>query len=267
MPITRRRLTEEEVKSALMHIYGPKGSSWLLSGQDFTKGHTVKILPEDAARFTFGDRKALTGALEGRYRFRWQGCGIKHFGNNAVRLTGRCIPNLPPTTAELGLEQALLQNYRHPHGLVLVTGSTGEGKTTLLAARVREQLEDPYANLNIVEFASPPEYEYDMIEGETSMYAVSDIPENYKTGAAAIRGAMHRAPNVILAPEARDGAAMALSLEACLTGHLTFTTVQTTDVSSTIQRVQVMFPKEEREERSIAMMQSLRLIVSCRLIR
>ena len=60
----------EIVKSALMHIYGPKGSSWLLSGQDFTKGHTVKILPEDAARFTFGDRKALTGAMEGRYRFR-----------------------------------------------------------------------------------------------------------------------------------------------------------------------------------------------------
>ena len=156
MPITRRRLTDEEVKSALMHIYGPKGSSWLLSGQDFTKGHTVRILPEDAARFTFGDRKALTGAMEGRFRFRWQGCGIKHFGSSSVRLTGRCIPNVPPTTGELGLEAGLLTNFRHPHGLVLVTGSTGQGKTTLLASLTRELLEDPYANLNIVEFASPP---------------------------------------------------------------------------------------------------------------
>ena len=150
---------------------------------------------------------------------------------------------------------------------MLVTGSTGQGKTTLLAALIRELLEDPHANLNIIEFASPPEYEYDMIEGETSMYAVSDIPDNYKTGAMAMRGAMHRAPNVILAPEARDGAMMALSLEACLTGHLTLTTIQTSDVASTIQRTQVMFPKEEREERSIAMMQNLRLIVSCHLIR
>ncbi len=150
---------------------------------------------------------------------------------------------------------------------MLVTGSTGQGKTTLLASLIRELLEDPHANLNIVEFASPPEYEYDMIEGETSMYAVSDIPDNYKTGAMAMRGAMHRAPNVILAPEARDGAMMALSLEACLTGHLTLTTIQTSDVASTIQRAQVMFPKEEREERSIAMMQNLRLIVSCHLIR
>jgi defect-in-organelle-trafficking protein DotB len=98
------------------------------------------------------------------------------------------------------------------------------------------------------------------------MYAVSDIPSNYKTGAMAMRGALHRAPRVIIAPEIRDMVSAQFALEAAQTSHTVYATVHTNTVAETMQRILFMFPLNEREERAVALVQSLRLIVSCKLV-
>jgi defect-in-organelle-trafficking protein DotB len=265
-PVMTRPVMEREIDNATVHLYGAGANAWLLDGNDFTVGHTVKVMAQDDGRFVIGGHRSLSGGTDERYRFRWQGAGVKIYGANSCQLTARIVEQVPPTLSDLGLEPGIIQYHKPPDGLVLITGGTSQGKTRVVAGITRGYLEDPQFHGKILEFANPYEHEFGDLSGPTSMYAVSDIPSNYKTGAMGMRGALHRAPRVIIAPEMRDAVSAHFALEAGQTGHTVYATVHTNTVAETMQRILFMFPLNEREERAVALLQSLRLIISCKLV-
>ena len=122
--ITKRKLTNTEVGDLLNSIYGPNGTTQLLSGQDVDTHYEIR-----------------PGRNE-RYRFRVNGTACQVEGHSAMQLTLRTIPNEPPTLASMNLPEHIIAALAPKDGVVYVTGATGSGKTTLLAAVICELAED-----------------------------------------------------------------------------------------------------------------------------
>ena len=134
--------------------------------------------------------------------------------------------------AEIGMSGGLLgafeQLIRHPHGIILVTGPTGSGKTTTLYGALR-QINEP--GVKIITVEDPVEYQID---------GVMQIPVNPKTGltfAAALRSILRHDPDVIMVGEMRDRETAEIAIQAALTGHLVFSTLHTNDAPSGITRM------------------------------
>ena len=162
--------------------------------------------------------------------------------------------------------ETLQSMLRRPHGLILVTGPTGSGKTTLLAATIRRILEDPERHDVVLTVESPIEFLYDEVAIQNSVVAQSQIGRHLPSWPRAVRNGLRRGPTTLLIGESRDNETMAATLEACLTGHLTFTTLHTTGVPATVSRMVRMFPEGQRDTAYADLIEATQLIVSQRLL-
>jgi len=206
--------------------------------------------------------------LDGRrFRFRVNATSIQIDDQVGTHLTFRIHPNVPPSFDDLAIPpelRAVLLGVRQ--GLILVTGPTGSGKTTLLAATVRHILEDPERSDVVLTIESPIEFLYDDVQLRNSLIAQSQIGRHLPSWPRAVRNGLRRAPTTLLIGESRDTETMAATLEACLTGHLTFTTLHTTGVPATVSRMVRMFPGDQRDTAYTDLIEATQLIVSQRLL-
>jgi twitching motility protein PilT len=164
----------------------------------------------------------------------------------------RALPLHPPQLSELALPPAVEGLTRLSHGLVLVGGPTGSGKTTTVAALV-DAVNRRDAK-HIITIEDPIEYEHAHARSVVEQVEVGiDTPDF----ATALRSAVRQSPDVIVVGEMRDPETMDIALAAGETGHLVFSTVHTTDVTSTVSRVSDAFPPERqptiRQELSMAL--------------
>jgi twitching motility protein PilT len=164
----------------------------------------------------------------------------------------RALPLAPPQLAELGLPAGIESLTRLAHGLVLIGGPTGSGKSTTLAALV--DVINRRDARHIVTIEDPIEYEHPHRQAIVEQVEVGiDAPDF----ATALRSAVRQSPDVIVVGEMRDPETMQIALAAGETGHLVFSTVHTTDVASTVSRVADAFPLERqttiRQELSMAL--------------
>jgi twitching motility protein PilT len=164
----------------------------------------------------------------------------------------RALPLSPPQLAELGLPDGLEALTKLSHGLVLIGGPTGSGKTTTLAALV--DVINRRDAKHIVTIEDPIEYEHAHRQSVVEQVEIGiDAPDF----ATALRAAVRQSPDVIVVGEMRDPETMQIALAAGETGHLVFSTVHTTDVASTVSRVSDAFPPERqptiRQELSMAL--------------
>jgi defect-in-organelle-trafficking protein DotB len=246
--ITKHKLTTAEVGEILNTIYGPNGTTQILSGKDVDTHYEFR--PTRVERY--------------RYRVNGTGCYIE--GHNGIQVTIRTIPSEPPTLAQLDLPQDIVKSVAPQEGVVYITGATGSGKTTLLASIIREIAEDPLCNRKILTYEAPIEFVFDAIEKPTAIISQSEIPKHLPTFADGVRNALRRKPRLILVGEARDPETMSAVLEAALTGHPVYTTLHTTGVPETIRRLVGTFPAEERIGRTIDIIETLRLIIWQKLV-
>ncbi len=264
-PATRRAITAEEAASAVVLLYGSTGPAHLKKAESFDLAHVVE--PEGGARFNVGGQPGVdVSAAQARYRFRVNGTSILTNGTDGAQVTLRAIENEPPRLACMGIEPGILRAYRPRNGIVLICGATGTGKTRLQAGKTRSMIENPHFHGKIIEIGAPIEYEFDSIAGASSLYSPSEIGRHVKSAAAAMRDALRRKPKVLISPECRDRETMEVAIEGAQTGHAIYTTVHTSSVVETVQRILAMFPQEERADRAISLMQSLRLIINCALV-
>ncbi|MDB6110350.1 MAG: pili retraction protein, partial [Pedosphaera sp.] len=166
-----------------------------------------------------------------------------------------------PTLAELKLPEIIYQIPREKTGLVLVTGSTGSGKSTTLAAVLSEfnrtkaihviTLEDP------VEFVHPH---------HKATFNQRELGTDFDNFASGLRAALRQAPKVILVGEMRDRETVKIALSAAETGHLVLSTLHTVDAGQTINRILGMFETEEQEQIRLRLADTLRWVVSQRLV-
>jgi twitching motility protein PilT len=155
--------------------------------------------------------------------------------------TIRALPSGPPILAELGLPPQVEQVTRLNHGLVLVGGATGSGKTTTVAALVNEINRRDARHIITIE--DPIEYEHAHQKSVVEQVEIGIDAPDFPT---ALRAALRQAPDIIVIGEMRDPETMKIALTAGETGHLVFSTLHTTDVTSTVARVADSFPPERQ---------------------
>jgi defect-in-organelle-trafficking protein DotB len=247
-PNTKRNLTNSEVGAILNYIYGPNGTAQLLSGKDIDTNYEVR--PNRITRL--------------RYRVNGTACLID--GHPGIQITLRSIPTSPPEISLMELPEEILENISPKDGIIYVTGATGSGKSTLLSSIVRHIAEDKECNRKILTYESPIEFVYDEIETHSAIISQSEIPLHLPSFAAGVRNALRRKPGLILVGESRDAETIAASLEAALTGHPVYTTLHTNGVAETLRRLVGSFPQEERDGRTIDIIETLRVIICQHLV-
>jgi twitching motility protein PilT len=173
----------------------------------------------------------------------------------------RVIPTKPPNWQDLNLPPAVRNCAELKNGLVLVTGPTGSGKSTTLAAVI--DLINSTRKYHIVTIEDPIEFLHEHKLGTVHQRELhSDTP----TFALALRAALRQAPKVILVGEMRDRETIEVAMEAAETGHLVLSTLHTIDAAKTIDRIIGVFPKNEEKVIRTRLSQSFRRIISQRLL-
>lgn len=174
----------------------------------------------------------------------------------------RAIPETVPTLADLGLPEILGELAMRPKGLVLVTGPTGSGKSTTLAAMIRHALEARRDHVITVE--DPIEF---LHASAGCLINQREVGRDTRSFAAALRGALREDPDIILVGEMRDLETIELALEAAETGHLVLSTLHTVSAAKTIDRVIDVFPGDRQAQIRSALSESLTAVISQTLLR
>ena len=196
-------------------------------------------------------------AIPGKNRFRVN--IFQQRGTYAIVL--RVINTEIPTVEQLGLPAEINNVADLMNGVVLVTGPTGSGKSTTLAAIIdRINREKAY---HIVTIEDPVEY---MHLHKKSTVNQREIGSDTKSFSLALRAALRQAPKVILIGEMRDVETIEIALEAAETGHLVLSTLHTIDAAKTIDRIIGVFPKDQEPQIRTRLAQSFRYIISQRLV-
>jgi twitching motility protein PilT len=173
----------------------------------------------------------------------------------------RVIPEGIPTLQSLALPQELYNICGLKNGIVLVTGPTGSGKSTTLAAIIN-QINTEFA-YHILTIEDPVEY---MHRHNKSTVNQREVGSDTKSFALALRAALRQAPKVILIGEMRDVETIEIAMEAAETGHLVLSTLHTIDAAKTVDRIVGVFPKDQEPQVRTRFSQSFRYVISQRLL-
>jgi twitching motility protein PilT len=164
------------------------------------------------------------------------------------------------TVRDLNLPEILHQPAKEKTGLVLVTGATGSGKSTTLAALL-DEINDTKA-VHIITLEDPVEFVYTQKKATINQ---RELGADFDSFASGLRAALRQAPKIILVGEMRDRATVEIALSAAETGHLVMSTLHTIDAGQTINRILGMFETEEQEQVRHRLADTLRWIVGQRL--
>ncbi len=165
-----------------------------------------------------------------------------------------------PTLQDLGLPDVFQQMTREKTGLILVTGATGSGKSTTLAALLNEVNEN--RSIHVVTLEDPVEFVHPQ---KQATFNQRELGNDFDTFANGLRAALRQAPKIILVGEMRDRETVELGLKAAETGHLVMSTLHTIDAGQTINRILGMFEQTEQEQVRARLADTLRWVVSQRL--
>jgi twitching motility protein PilT len=216
-----------------------------------------------AGKRDLADKLVRTGSVDLSYslakRTRFRVNVFAQRGSYSVVL--RVIPNKIPTVEELGIPPQLNEIGNERNGIVLVTGPTGSGKSTTLAAIINKINQDNA--IHIITIEDPIEYLHPHVKSTINQ---REVGADTQTFALALRAALRQAPKVILVGEMRDVETISIALEASETGHLVLSTLHTIDASKTIDRIVGVFPKNEERQVRTRFSQAFKWVVSQRLI-
>jgi twitching motility protein PilT len=229
-------LGKEDMEATLRRLLGDAGWERLLNEFEVDASYEIK----DVARFrlnAFKERGQFGAAM-------------------------RVIPLVTPTIDGMGLPAVLKDICQAPQGLVLVTGPTGSGKSTTLAAMITH-INDT-APLHIVTIEDPIEFLY---TDKMCTIRQRQLGNDVKSLAEALRRVLRQDPDVILMGEMRDPETIELAMHAAETGHLVFSTLHTNDAKQTIDRIINSFPSDAHGQVRAQMGLALQAVVSQRLVR
>ena len=204
---------------------------------------------------------------DGEADFAYQLEGVSRFRVNAFRQRGtisialRAIPYNVRTIDELGLPDVVRKLADEPRGIILLTGTTGSGKSTTLAAMI-DHINSTRAR-HIVTLEDPIEY---LHRDKLSIINQREVGADTKSFAQAMRRVLRQDPDVILIGEMRDEETVRTALSAAETGHLVLSTVHTLDATETINRIIDFFPPHLQQQARVMLASTLRGAISQRLV-
>jgi twitching motility protein PilT len=236
VPIRFRDLAEAELESYVSEILSRN------QNDRFRAGHDVDFsyVSEDGGRFRVN---------------------VFH-KDSGVGAVFRSIPNQVPTLDSLHLPPVVKKLCDHHQGMILVTGSTGTGKSTTLAAMI--DLLNSTRRLNIISLEDPIEFVH---RSKQSQVVQRELGTHLPSFAEGVRAAMREDPDVILVGEMRDADTIAMAMTAAETGHLVLGTLHTTSAVKTIDRMIDALPADQREQTKSFLAQSLLAVITQVLVR
>ena len=206
-------------------------------------------------------------ATVGEADFSYEVLGLSRFRVNAFRQRGhvsialRAIPFQVRTTADLGLPPVIQELAEQPRGIVLLTGTTGSGKSTTLAAMI-DHINSTRAR-HIVTLEDPIEY----LHGDKmSIINQREVGQDTESFARAMRRVLRQDPDAILIGEMRDEETVRTALSAAETGHLVLSTLHTLDATETVNRIIDFFPPHLQQQARVMLASTLRGVVGQRLV-
>ena len=226
-----RDLRDTELEGYLMEILTPNQSDHFRIGHDLD----FSYVSTDGGRFRVNIFRKDTG----------------------IGATFRAIPSEVPTLEKLGLPPIVTKLCDYHQGMILVTGSTGTGKSTTLAAMIN--LLNRSRRLNIISLEDPIEFVH---RSKSSQIIQRELGTHIPSFAEGVRAAMREDPDVILVGELRDAETIRMAMTAAETGHLVLGTLHTTSATKTIDRLIDALPAEEREQTKAFLSQSLLAVVT-----
>jgi twitching motility protein PilT len=221
------------------------------------------------AKLIIGDNESATESLDkfGSTDLSFSVPGLCRFRVNIFKQRGthaiimRVIPARAPRFEDFDLPPQLREIVELKNGIVLVTGPTGSGKSSTLAAIIDLINETKF--YHIVTIEDPIEF---LHQHKNSTIHQRELHSDTPNFALALRAALRQAPKVILVGEMRDRETMEVALEAAETGHLVLSTLHTIDAAKSVERIIGVFPKNEEQSIRMRLSQSFRFIVSQRLL-
>lgn len=236
-PITKQALTPEQTKAIALHVMS---------------------VEEDKARIDKIQDYDCSWAVPGVGRFRINIMKQR----NSFMIVMRSIPLDVPTFDGLGLPQVMAKVAEAERGMILVTGVTGSGKSSTMAALINYM--NQHENKHILTLENPIEFLHKDINCTVTQREIGSDTADFKMG---LRAALRQDPDVIMIGELRDAETIDTAMKAAETGHLLISTLHTADAQSTILRMMAMFPPEEQEVVRIRLGESLAAVISQRLLR
>lgn len=214
----------------------------------------------DSQRKEFEERLDIdfSFSIQGLARFRVNGFNQKR-GTSAVF---RTIPSKVLTLEQLNVPKAFYNIAAIPRGVILVTGPTGSGKSTTLAAIIDHINERDFGHILTIE--DPIEFEH---ESKRCLINQRELGPNCRSFDNALRAALREDPDVIMIGELRDLETIRLALTAAETGHLVFATLHTSSAAKTVDRLVDVFPSEEKELMRTMVSESMRAVISQTLLK
>jgi len=236
MPLTKEKIITPEIA---------KGFAFSL----MSEVKKEKFLAEKEVDFSYD--------FEGKARFR-----VNIFlQRDCTSLALRLIPSVIRTVEELGLPPVLHEFTRKSQGLVLITGASGQGKSTTLAALI-DEINHTKA-VHIITIEDPIEYMY---KGDHAIVEQREVLTDTHSFTSALKSSFRQDPNVIMVGEMRDLETIATTITVAETGHLVFATLHTNSASQSIHRMIDVFPAEQQNQIRFQLAGSLLGVVSQRLI-
>jgi twitching motility protein PilT len=221
---------------------------------DELKVMLYEITPEEKIK-TFEE----TGDMDFGYEIpgiaRYRANYFRH--EDGVGAVFREIPSKIATISELGLPRVVAKLASLPRGLVLVTGPTGSGKSTTLAAIIDEA--NRTRKDHIITIEDPIEFKH---EHKGCIVTHREVSRHTRSFSAALRSALREDPDIILVGEMRDLETMRLAIEAASTGHLVFSTLHTTGAVNTVDRIIEVFPTNEQAQIRTTLADAIRAVIS-----
>jgi len=193
--------------------------------------------------------------------------GVARFRVNIFRQSGRFaivmrkLQSEIPTLDKLGLPPIFRQIIKEKNGIVLLTGGTGSGKTTTLAAMLNEL--NLTQAIHIVTLEDPIEF---MHQHQLGVISQRELGKDFQSFSDGLRAALRQAPKVILVGEIRDRETMEIAMTAAETGHVVYSTLHTINAGQTVNRILGMFSREEEQQLRQRLAETLRYVVSQRLV-
>lgn len=201
------------------------------------------------------------------YDCSWGAPGIGRFRVNILRqrssfmIVMRVIPFEVPSFDKLNVPPVLKTIAEAERGMILVTGVTGSGKSTTMAALLNHI--NQHANKHIVTLENPIEFLHRDLQSSITQREIGVDTESFRMG---LRAALRQDPDVVLIGEMRDAETIDTAMKAAETGHLLISTLHTADAQTTIMRIMAMFPPEEQDVVRVRLAESLHAVVSQRLL-
>jgi twitching motility protein PilT len=236
VPLTKQVLTPEQTRTIALH---------LMSNED--------------------DRARIDKLTD--YDCSWASNGIGRFRVNILKqrssfmIVMRVIPFEVPTFDKLRLPPVMARVAEAERGMVLVTGVTGSGKSSTMAAMVNYI--NTNANRHILTLENPIEFLHRDVQSAVTQREIGSDTSDFKMG---LRAALRQDPDVVMIGEMRDAETIDTAIKAAETGHLLISTLHTPDAQSTILRIMAMFAPEEQEVVRIRLSETLHAVVSQRLL-